>query len=123
MKRFDFTVTKPVLYHCSIDAETRDGAKKKLKKHINDHRLVSISYAQGEGEAEFKLNSELELTPKKYNCRVFRELYKDIVVEAESPDQALDIAMELVADMEDSEFDLDNNDASVGDVIYAEDTE
>ena len=65
----------------------------------------------------------MELTPKKYNCRVFRELYKDIVVEAESPDQALDIAMELVADMEDSEFDLDNNDASVGDVIYAEDTE
>lgn len=117
MKRFNITVTKPINYHFSIEAATFEDAEKEVRKR-SLRNMSKDCYATSEGELTVKVNSEEDLTPKQYKCRIYRCLTQDIILDATSEQQAIDMAIDQAGDMEDCDFDGAENDAEVLEIIY-----
>lgn len=115
MNRYDFTVTKPVEYHVSVEAETAEDAWKEIerRKATNNYK----AYATTEGVIQSALNSVEDLTPKEYRVRVTRTLYKEITLEARCEDEAIDFAIDELNDMGDEELDVYDSDAEILEVI------
>lgn len=128
MKRFTITVTKPINYHMSFEGEDFEQIKQQVEAilqsanvGVNSFANLRIrSYATTAGDTTITLNSEEDLEPKQYKCRIYRVLTKDVILDARREEQAIDAAIEIANDMEDADFEDFTNDAEVLETIYGE---
>ena len=119
MNRYIFTVSKPTIYHCRVDAKNVEEAKEEIERQIN--RRSIIAFCTNEGQSTYDIDSVESLESKKYKCRISRTLSKEIIVDANCEEDAIDFAIDELNDTLDEDLDVEDYDAEILEIIYDKD--
>lgn len=116
MNRYSFIITKPLQYYVAVEAESLEAANAEIQQRI---RIESYGeYARSVGAVQAVFNGKEVLTPKKYRVRLYRELFKDVEIEATNQDEAEEFGLGQAENMDDCEFDCSGSEAETLEVIY-----